>query len=141
MQSTPSQNTASIPAGTTTHNSDLPYQELIGVYNAEGSLFGEVKYVVGKLTGTTSCALCDISHKLAWEKESFTLFKNNYPIPFFNRHLDELEAEVLQLAKDRAPCIIGRDNNGWQVVLTSHHLEQCGRSVNKFTQLMYSLLE
>lgn len=120
---------------------DLPYQELIGVYNAEGSVLGEIKYVIGKLSGNHHCALCDISHNMAWEKESFTLFKNNYPIPFFNRHLDELEAEVLELAKGRAPCVLGKDTNGWQVVLTSHHLEQCGRSVNKFTQLMYSLLE
>lgn len=122
------------------HSDIFPYTELIGVYNAEGSLLGEAKYLVGKLTGTTSCALCDISHKLAWEKESFTLFKQQFPVPFINRHLDELEPEVFELANGRAPCVIGRDKDGWQVVLTSHHLQQCGRSVKRFSALMHTLL-
>ncbi|WP_420588605.1 hypothetical protein [Bacterioplanoides sp.] len=118
----------------------MAYREFVGVYNAEGSLLGEIRYVVGKLTGTRSCALCDISHVLAAEKESFTAFKENFPAPFFNRHLDELEAGQLELAKDRAPCILGLDDDGWQVVLTRQHLEQCDKSVKKFRELMYSLL-
>jgi hypothetical protein len=35
---------------------------LIGVYNAEGSLRGELAYLLGKLTGRAHCALCDITH-------------------------------------------------------------------------------
>lgn len=119
----------------------MAYQQLIGVYNAKGSILGEVRYVVGKLTGTRECALCDISHRLAWEKDSFSTFKNNFPIPFFNRHLDELEPEQLTLAKDRAPCVLALDEEGWQVVATSQHLQQCERSVKRFSELMYSLLD
>ena len=35
---------------------------IVGVYNANGGLVGEVRYIVGHLLGTTSCALCDITH-------------------------------------------------------------------------------
>lgn len=119
----------------------MAYQQFIGVYNAEGSLLGEIRYALGKLTGTRECALCDISHKLAGEKESFTVFKDNFPRPFFNRHLDELEPEQLALAKDRAPCILALDEEGWQVVATNQHLKECGRSVKRFSELMHSLLD
>lgn len=117
------------------------YQQLIAVYNAEASLLGEISYVVGKLTGTRSCALCDISHVLAAEKDSFSAFKNNFPVPFFNRHLDELEEEQLALAKEHAPCVLGLDEDGWQLVVPSHHIAQSGKSVKKFSELMYSVIE
>ncbi|KZZ45294.1 hypothetical protein A3759_09990 [Thalassolituus sp. HI0120] len=119
----------------------MAYREFVGVYNAEGSLLGEIRYLIGKLTGTRTCALCDISHILAAEKESFTAFKENFPVPFFNRHLDELDAAQLELAQNRAPCILALDDDGWQVVATRQHLEQCGKSVKKFTALMQTLLE
>jgi len=118
-----------------------PYQEFIAVYNAEGSLLGEIRYVVGKLSGTRSCALCDISHVLTAEKDSFTAFKESFPVPFFNRHLDELEPEQLQLAKEHAPCVLGLADDGWQIAVPSAHLEQCNKSVKKFSELMHSLIK
>ena len=36
--------------------------KLVGIYNANGSVLGELKYLVGKLTGQSDCALCDITH-------------------------------------------------------------------------------
>jgi hypothetical protein len=46
--------------------------QLYAVYDADGTLAGELSYLVGKLRGTRACALCDISHgwnpvgKKAW---------------------------------------------------------------------------
>lgn len=34
---------------------------LIGVYDARGSLLGEVAYLWGKVRGTRHCSLCDIT--------------------------------------------------------------------------------
>lgn len=42
-------------------NDDSPV-ELIGVYNADGGLFGELRYLVGNARGTAHCALCNIAH-------------------------------------------------------------------------------
>jgi len=44
---------------------------LYGIYNAEGTLLGELKYLFMKLSGRGSCALCDITHTFAWKKPSF----------------------------------------------------------------------
>ena len=44
---------------------------LTGVYQANGSLSGELRYVVGKLLGSAHCALCDITHGAVREKPGF----------------------------------------------------------------------
>ena len=46
------------------------------IYDADGTLSGELGYALGKLAGTRHCALCDISHgwnpigKAGWRKDS-----------------------------------------------------------------------
>ena len=45
--------------------------QLIGIYNAKGSIAGELAYLFGKLRGTAQCALCDISHGPLKEKSAF----------------------------------------------------------------------
>ncbi len=42
-----------------------------GIYNAAGTLSGELRYVFGKLAGTTSCSLCDITHTWTGKKPVF----------------------------------------------------------------------
>ena len=42
--------------------SDPPIVRLTGVYNAKGSLLGEVRYAVGRRLGRSHCALCEITH-------------------------------------------------------------------------------
>jgi hypothetical protein len=50
-----------------------PVRRLVGVYDADGTLRGEVGYWVGARLGRAHCALCDITHSpirersgLAW---------------------------------------------------------------------------
>lgn len=45
--------------------------ELVGVYHAEGTVLGELKYAVGKLFGIAHCSLCDITHTAKGEKPGF----------------------------------------------------------------------
>ena len=46
----------------------MRYIELVGVYHADGSLLGELRYIWGKLRGTAHCTLCDITHGRLSEK-------------------------------------------------------------------------
>ena len=36
--------------------------QYFAIYDADGSLAGELSYALGKLAGARRCALCDISH-------------------------------------------------------------------------------
>ena len=62
---------------------------LTGVYQANGSLSGELRYVVGKLLGSAHCALCDITHGAVREKPGFVACREALPVPLRNVHLDE----------------------------------------------------
>lgn len=47
------------------HNPEEPavvVVEVLGIYDADGGLRGEMSYVVGKLLGRAHCGLCDITH-------------------------------------------------------------------------------
>jgi len=43
-------------------------RELIGVYDADGTLLGEARYWIGARLGRAHCALCDITHGLFTER-------------------------------------------------------------------------
>ena len=41
----------------------LTVTRLIGVYDADGSLVGELRYALRKVTGRGHCSLCDLTHR------------------------------------------------------------------------------
>jgi hypothetical protein len=53
-----------------------------GIYNADGGLVGEVRYVVGHLLGTAACALCDITHSPVRRKPEWDRFVARLGTPF-----------------------------------------------------------
>lgn len=101
---------------------------LVGVYNANGGLVGELSYVLGKIRGTTHCALCDISHgrrpvaKKEWSQAIAAL-----PLPMTVVHLNEMDAATSQLVSvHNAPAVvhIAADGTG-RIILDSDALEAC----------------
>src|SRR3954453_18329130 len=67
---------------------------LTGVYHAEGSLLGELRYVIGSRLGRTHCALCDITHGRVREKAVWREARDRLAVPFAAVHLDEREPDV-----------------------------------------------
>ena len=113
------------------------FQKLIGIYNAKGSIIGELQYFFGKIIGKAHCALCDITHGKLKEKPLFKECRQNLEIPFELLHLDELNNELNKFFND-APCIIGVDGNQYSIVINSNELEECNSDVEKFNQLLDS---
>ena len=118
------------------------YTELVGVYHADGSLVGELRYVWGKIRGTAHCALCDITHGAIREKASFRACREALPIPLRNVHLDERDPDVQAATEGHTPCVVGRTVDGeWEMVLDREALEQCGASVAAFEQQLTQRLQ
>ena len=109
--------------------------KLIGIYNAKGSVVGEVQYFFGKLLGQTHCALCDITHGSFTEKADFTSCRDALTIPFENLHLDELDSQ-LESYRDSAPCVIAISKSVPTLLITTSELEQCHGDVTRFSQLL-----
>ena len=115
----------------------MKFEKLVGIYNAKGSLIGELQYFWGKIRGTAHCALCDITHGKLKEKASFKECKQNLEIPFELLHLDELDSELEAFA-DNAPCVVGLSENGYSIILNDEELEKCKSNVDDFSNLLNS---
>jgi hypothetical protein len=64
----------------------------LGIYDADGGLAGELRYVIGHLLGTIQCALCDITHSPVRRKPAWDRMVAELGIPFDLRHRNELTA-------------------------------------------------
>ena len=86
---------------------------LVGVYDADGTLTGELRYWVGAhLTGTTHCALCEITHGLFREKAEWREAVGELPVHFEAVHLDERSPQVTAASEGRTPCVLAVRTDG-----------------------------
>ena len=93
--------------------------QLVGIYDADGTLAGELRYAVGKLTGRSSCALCDITH--GWNPMGSRRWKQACaasPVELELVHRDEATEGQLAAATS-LPSIIVRNGDGWTEALST----------------------
>lgn len=105
---------------------------LTGVYHADGSLRGELKYAVGKLFGTAHCALCDITHRGISEKGAFTRCRSALPVPFDTVHLDERDEVMRNFTAGHTPCVVAHVDTRLVMLLDADTLDRCDGDVTKF---------
>lgn len=108
--------------------------ELVGVYDADGGIVGEVRYVVGHLLGTAECALCDITHSPVRRRPAWDRMVAALPLKLTVVHRNELPGWA-RIAATRAtlPTVLGRRRDGEVVeVLDRAALAGCGGDVERF---------
>ena len=62
---------------------------LVGVYDADGSVVGELTYFVRSRLGQAHCALCDITHGRVRERADWIACRRALPVPFVTYHRDQ----------------------------------------------------
>lgn len=102
-------------------------ERLVGVYDADGTFFGELAYVVGHLLGRRSCALCDITHGGLKRRPEFDEAAATLGVPFDLRHRDERSPALATLTEGALPCVVA-EGDGEQLVLVDRAtLARCGK--------------
>lgn len=97
-----------------------PIVAFTGVYDADGTLAGELRYWVGAhLTGSAHCALCEITHGTFREKTRWRELAAGLPVPFEAVHLDERTPEVRAASEGHEPCVVALRADGSATVLLS----------------------
>jgi hypothetical protein len=116
--------------------------ELLGVYNADGGLLGEMRYVVGHLLGRVECQLCDITHSPVRRKREWDLLVSRFPLPLRVVHRNEIPAGVdLDVRSARLPAVYAVDEAGRaRDVLGPDDLAGVDGSVEAFEQLLLERL-
>ncbi len=120
--------------GTQPQSNPQVVAELVGVYNADGGIAGEARYVVGHLLGRLECALCDITHGPVRRKKSFDAFRARLGVPFAVAHRNERSPAIEAATGDALPCVAARTDAGWVVVLGRADLSAFGGEVDQLEQ-------
>jgi hypothetical protein len=101
---------------------------LVGVYNADGSLLGELSYFVGKRLGRAHCALCDITHGLVRERPAWQECVAASPVPFETFHRSDQPDALRGLP---LPLVAADTDAGYVVLLGPEALDACGGSIEQ----------
>ena len=110
---------------------DAIVRRLAGVYDADGSLRGELRYWVGARLGRAHCALCDITHGLVRERGDWVACRQGLPVPFETYHRDDQPHEVRLVTAGGLPMVVGETNAGWMALVDAAELDACAGSVER----------
>jgi hypothetical protein len=118
---------------------------LIGVYNADGGVIGELKYFFGHLKGMAKCELCDITHSLIQRKSSWDRLagelKSEYGLDFVLEHLNERSEAETKASAGREPCVLAEYPDGsLGMFLDRQELRMVDGNVDRFAKLVRARL-
>lgn len=112
-----------------------------GVYDADGTLAGELRYWVGAhVTGSRHCALCEITHGTFREKARWRELAGRLPVPFEAVHLDERSPEVAAATEGMGACVVAeRADGSVEVVLGPGELDAMAGDPDRLAEALRSL--
>ncbi|WP_309620187.1 hypothetical protein [Salinibacterium sp.] len=108
------------------------------IYNANGGIVGEVRYVIGHLFGTAECALCDITHSPIRRKPEWDRMLQRLGVPMAVLHRNQLDAALIAaLGTTPLPAVFAHHPDGSiTVALTAGQLRTLGGSVSEFEKAL-----
>ncbi len=114
---------------------------IYAIYDALGSLKGELAYIAGKLLGKRKCALCDISHgwnplgKSSWRHR---LDKDEIEVAWL--HQDEQSGSLADFTVGRLPMVVVESAEDFAVLLDKQQLTACAGDYSLFLQKLRDAL-
>ena len=109
---------------------------LIGVYHADGGLFGELRYVWGKLRGQ-HCELCDLTHAGVRRRPAWDATVSEWGVPFQLVHLNERTEAVRRASEGRTPCVLAEVDGDIRLLLGKEDLAAVGTDLGRFSAAVF----
>jgi len=119
----------------------VPFERVVGIYDADGTLRGELAYLLGRARGTAHCALCDITHGRLRRRPDFDVAVTALDVPFELRHRDEVDDVGRAAAGGRYPCVVGIADGRGTVLLDADELERCEGDPATMVELLVAALQ
>ncbi|MEY3681000.1 MAG: hypothetical protein RL547_1613 [Actinomycetota bacterium] len=123
-------------SGEETEINDPVVIRLIGVYDANGSLRGEVAYWVGARLGRRHCSLCDVTHGAFTEKREWRNCRESLPVPFDTYHRDDQPESIRRATGDRAPVVVAETDSDLVILLTGDEIAIARGDPARFAELI-----
>ena len=99
--------------------------KLVGVYDADGSLRGELSYWIGARIGRRHCALCEITHGKVRERKDWRECRDAMTVPFDTVHRDESSTEVNKATNGKLPAVVAITADGAVALLGPEEITKC----------------
>jgi hypothetical protein len=104
-------------------------EQLVGVYNADGTVLGELSYFVRARVGRAHCALCDVTHGRLRERADWRACRQQLRVPFATYHRDDQPDAIRVASSGRVPVVVAQmADEGVRVLLGPEELERCAGS-------------
>ena len=111
-------------------------ERLIGVYDADGTLRGEVAYWIGARLGRRHCSLCDVTHGTFTEKTAWKRCRSSLPVSFDTYHRDDQPDDVRRASGNMAPVVIAETSTGFVVLLDDTRISSVGGDPSRLVALI-----
>jgi hypothetical protein len=112
---------------------------LHGVYDASGTIVGEISYFLRRTFLKQHCSLCDITHSTFSRRSSWDNCVPELGYEFQLHHRNDAPASVTSAAGYAAPCIICEYEDGSLTLLVnSNELNSCGHSPEQLMNLIFA---
>jgi len=107
---------------------------LIGVYDADHTVRGELSYWIGARLGRRHCSLCEITHGSFRRRPEWKKCQAGLPVPFDTFHRNDQPEPVCAGAGGQAPVVVAETDAGHVLLLTPADLEACDGSIDRLTE-------
>ena len=107
---------------------------LVGVYDADGTVRGELAYWVGARLGRRHCSLCEITHGSVRQRPEWKTCKASLPAPFDTYHRNDQPDAIRAAAGGQAPVVVAETTSGHVVLLRPADLETCNGSIGRLIE-------
>lgn len=104
---------------------------LVGVYDADSTMRGELAYWVGARLGRRHCSLCEITHGSVRQRPEWKACQAGFPVPFDTYHRNDQPDPIRAVARGQAPVVVAETDSGHVMLLTAADLDACDRSINR----------
>ena len=132
------------PSPALTRCMNPPFTEFIFIWNADGGWVNAVKDSLRKLTRSKrACTLCTITHNLVGEKKTWRRVCRSFGLSVRHYHRDELPDEIssfLQRRQVQLPAVLGRQAQGYALLINSTQIEACQGSPSCLESLLKGAL-
>ncbi len=111
-----------------------PQQEiirLIGVYDADGTIRGELAYWIGARLGRSHCSLCEVTHGSVRERPEWKTYRTLLGVRFDTYHRDDQPAAIKLATGDAVPVVVVETAGGVVPLLDPTELEACAGSIER----------
>ena len=116
-------------------------RRLVGVYDADHTLWGELRYFVGARLGRSHCALCDITHGLVRERDDWKEGRARLGAPFVTFHRDDQPPEIRDATAGVVPVVVAETSSGPMTLLGPADLDACAGSPEQLVAAVRAAVE